>query len=107
MLLGRISVSYTHLDVYKRQDREQSGDALDHHVANLRLGFSDEGDPFRWQIREGRMAQRHALDPFGAGAGLAGAASAQDQPDRLQRLWRQLIGACPDLPCLLYTSRCV
>ena len=61
-------------------DREQSGDALDHHLAHVVLGFADQRDARGFFGRERRQPQRLRAHPFRAGAGLAGAAAADHQP---------------------------
>jgi len=53
--------------------RQQAGDALDHHFARLVLGLPNQRD-VRFRIARDRA------HPFSAGAGLAGAAAAEDQP---------------------------
>jgi hypothetical protein len=70
--------------------REQSGDALHHHVANVLLGFADQRD-----TRLG-VAQRQAAHPFGAGPRFARAAAAEDEPGGpgpavVAELWRLLM----------------
>ena len=53
---------------------EHAGDAFHHHLARLVLALADQRDA---RLRVGERGPAH---PFGAGAGLAGAAPAQDQP---------------------------
>ena len=56
-----------------RVDGENAGHALDHHLAHVVFGLADE--------RDARAAvRRHRPHPFGAGARLARAAPAEDQP---------------------------
>ena len=61
-----------------RMHREQSGDAFDHHLAHLVLALADQRDAL--PRRSGERAH-----PFGAGARLAGAAPADDEPGHPRR----------------------
>ena len=54
--------------------REQSGNALDHHLARVVLGLADQRD-----ARSG-IVDRDRAHPFGAGARLAGAAATENEP---------------------------
>ena len=60
---------------------EKTGNAFDHHVAHIGGGFADERDAADGTQAELRTAKRETLHPFGAGARLARAASAEDEPD--------------------------
>ena len=53
---------------------KQPGDALDHHLTRLVFGFPDKRDA------RGGIAKRELTHPFGAGAGLTGAAAAENEP---------------------------
>ena len=61
-------------------DGEQSRDALHHHLAHIGHGFADECDAPHGFRRKAWQAQREAAHPFGAGARLASAAPAHDEP---------------------------
>ena len=63
-----------------RIDRQQARHALDHDAAHLGDGVADEGDAARAAVGERRLAERLGAHPFGAGAGLAGAAAAEHEP---------------------------
>ena len=52
---------------------KDAGHTLDHHLADVVLVFANKSDA-------GATVGRHRPHPFGAGAGLAGAAAAEDQP---------------------------
>jgi hypothetical protein len=59
---------------------EEPGDALDHHAAGVAEGFADQGDA-GWRTGVSVVeAEGLGLDPFGAGSGFPGAASAEDEP---------------------------
>ena len=55
-------------------DGEQAGHAFHHHVARFGLGFGNECDACAF------IGRGDAAHPFGAGARLAGAAAAEDEP---------------------------
>jgi len=59
--------------------REQPGHAFDHHLAHVVFGLADQGDAALGLIVLPRRPGE-GLDPFGAGARLARAASADQQP---------------------------
>jgi hypothetical protein len=63
-------------------NREQPGNAFDHHLARVVFGFADQRDARHRLARERRQAERLRANPFGSGAGLAGAAAADHQPDQ-------------------------
>ena len=76
-------------------DRQQTGDAFDHHRANLVLGLADQRDA------RTSVGERHLAHPFGPGARLARAASAEDQPGfpvgaagRAHRGLLMIVGEC-------------
>ena len=60
--------------------RQQSGDALDHHLAHVMLGLADQRDTRGFFGCERRQPKRLRAHPFRAGARLAGAAAADHQP---------------------------
>ena len=74
----------------RREDRsllasmraQNAGNALNHYIAHIGHGFTDQRDAHGRFARETRQAQRDATHPLGAGARLARAASAQNKPLR-------------------------
>ena len=62
-----------------RVDRQQAGQALDHHAAHLADGLADQRDAAR-ALQRIRRAQGAGTHPLGTGAGLAGAAAAEHEP---------------------------
>ena len=58
---------------------QEPGHAFDHHAPHLRDRLADEGDAVRDPARM-RRSQRLGLHPFRAGARLARAAAAEQQP---------------------------
>ena len=64
----------------RRMHGEQAGDAFDHHVAHVGRRLADKRDAPERPRRKLRASERKRFHPFGAGAGLARAASAEDQP---------------------------
>ena len=53
---------------------------MDHHVAHVGERLADERDAHRAPLGDAEEPARHAVDPLGAGAGLAGAAPAEHEP---------------------------
>ncbi len=79
-----------------RRHPQQSGRALDHHLAHVVLAFPDECDAAMPAIGVGRDAKRERAHPFGAEPRLAGAAPAEHQPRRprpsiVRGSWRLLM----------------
>ena len=64
----------------QRRGPQQAGLAFHHHLARIVRGFADQRDAAMGAVRPWRDAMHHRPHPFRAGAGLAGAASAQHQP---------------------------
>jgi hypothetical protein len=60
--------------------REQAGDAFDHHFAHVGRRLANKRDAPERAKRKLRASERQRFHPFGAGASLARAASAKDQP---------------------------
>ena len=101
------TVSYTHLDVYKRQEVDRLDESPDEHVPPGQPDERDERDqPQRGLDREGRAGHQDDADHDGA-----------DLPQRRTgRRGQRQDGADDDRrdpaahgegACLLYTSRCV
>lgn len=68
-----------------RRDPQQAGFAFHHHLAGVVPAFADQRDPAVRPRRIRRRAGHHRPHPFGAGAGLAGAAAAEHQPGSPRR----------------------
>ena len=87
----------------RRVDRQQAGQALDHHAAHLADGLADEGDAARALPADAAAPSGARAHPLGAGARLAGAAAAEHEPGApgragLGRGRGQLIVARPAFP---------
>jgi hypothetical protein len=99
-----------------RVDRQQAGQALDHDTAHLADGLADQRNAVRTLQAVG-CAQGTRAHPLGTGAGLAGTAAAQHEPDApgsasLSGNGSQLIVARPAFPgvgepCDLLGLQCV
>ena len=63
-----------------RRNLQDSGDAFDHHLADIVLALADQRDMAVAALGIGRRAMRRGVDPLGAEPCLAGAAPAQHQP---------------------------
>jgi hypothetical protein len=75
----------------RRRDGEEAGLALDHHVANLGGGRSDQAA----DLHGARLDA--VLDPAGAGTGLAGPASSDVRPDPPVSRGGPLAGPAPGM----------
>ena len=94
-----------HRPLVPAMHRQQSGDALDHHLAHVVLGLADQRDMRGFFGGERRQPQRLRANPFGAGAGLAGAAAADHQPgvpgfSGWREIGRGLMSVGEDFPML-------
>ena len=79
-------------------DREDAGDALDHHLAHVGGRLPDERDAAGRRAGAVVDAERQPSYPLGAGAGLAGPAAAEDQPGPPVAVRRELVVACKERP---------
>ena len=79
-----------------RVHAQEAGDALDHYLAHVVLGLTDQRDASVRIFRRLRHRSCHTPHPFGAGPRFAGAAASKDQPGRpqlagLRKLRRHLV----------------
>jgi len=79
---------------------KQTGNALDHHLAHVGERLADQCDAPCRRAEFGKP-ERDAPHPFGAGARLARAAAAEDEPGFPVSRRRKLILARPQGPVVL------
>ena len=106
ILISRITVSYTHLDVYKRQQVYSYEYTDDGKIASETIGKYDTG--------ETTEIHGYTYDAYGqlteeVNSSLLGAGYAYDDRENLISVQRQTADGTETrvFTCLLYTSRCV